>query len=106
MNLNSNFCYVPINGVKRATQYGYSLFEVAFKSPGSDNTLGASVQVSFTPFPGNGDQLAPPPAQKPPLEGIQFSLPDGTLVTRFGVIGRSRPARERGEDWNEIGDGH
>ncbi|HEY0683310.1 MAG TPA: di-heme oxidoredictase family protein [Steroidobacter sp.] len=105
MNLTSNVRYVRINGVKRATQYGYSLFEVEFKSPGSDNTLGSRVTASVTPFPANGDQLAPPPAEKPPLEGIQFTLPDGTLVTRFGVIGRSRHARERGEDWNEIGEG-
>lgn len=105
MNLNSNARYVRINGVKRATQYGYSLFEVEFKSPGSDNTLGARIAASITPFPANGEQLAPPPAERPPLEGIQFSLPDGTLVTRFGVIGRSRHARERGEDWNEIGQG-
>lgn len=105
MNLNSNVRYIRINGIKRATQYGYSLFEVEFKSPGSDNTLGSKVAVSFTPFPANGDQLAPPAAEKPPLEGIQFSLPDGTLVTRFGIIGRSRHARERGEDWNEIGYG-
>ncbi len=63
------------------------------------------VAASVAPFPANGDQLAPPAAEKPPLEGVQFTLPDGTLVTRFGVIGRSRHARERGEDWNEIGYG-
>lgn len=105
MNLNANVRYVRIDGVKRATQYGYSLYEVEFKSPGSDNTLGSKVAVSFTPFPANGEQLAPAPAEKPPLEGIQFTLADGTLVTRFGVIGRSRHARERGEEWNEIGQG-
>jgi len=105
MNLNSNVRYVRINGIKRATQYGFSLFDVAFKSPGSDNTLGAGVATSFTPFPLDGAQLAPTPPEKPPLEGLQFTLADGTLVTRFGVIGRSRHARERGEDWNEIGYG-
>ncbi len=105
MNLNANVRYVRINGVKRATQYGYSLFDVEFKSPGSDNTLGSGMTTSFTPFPANGDQLAPPAPEKPPLEGVQFTLSDGTLVTRFGVIGRSRHARERGEDWNEIGYG-
>lgn len=105
MNLNANVRYVRTNGIKRATQFGYSLFEVEFKSPGSDNTLGGKVAVSFAPSPANGDQLAPTPAEKPPLEGIQFKLADGTLVTRFGVIGRSRHARERGEDWNEIGYG-
>lgn len=105
MNLNSNVRYIRIHGVKRATQYGYSLFEVSFKSPGSDNTLGAKVTPSLTPFPANGDQLAPPPAEKPPLEGIQFSLPDGTLVTRYAQVGRSRHGRERGEEWNEVGYG-
>jgi len=105
MNLFADTRYVRISGVKRATQYGYSLFEVEFKSPGSDNTLGSRVTVSATPFPSAGEPLAPPPAVEPPLEGIQFTLPDGTLVTRFGVIGRSRHARERGEDWNEIGYG-
>lgn len=105
MNLNANVRYIRLDGVKRGTQYGYSLYEVEFKAPGSDNTLGSSVPVSFTPFPANGEPLASPPSEQPPLEGIQFSLPDGTLVTRFGVIGRSRHARERGEEWNEIGHG-
>jgi len=105
LNLNSSVRYVRIQGVKRATQYGYSLFEVSFRSPGSDNTLGAKITPSLTPFPANGDQLAPPPAQQPPLEGIQFSLPDGTLVTRYAQVGRSRHGRERGEEWNEIGYG-
>lgn len=105
MNLNSNVRYIRIYGVKRATQYGYSLFEVSFKSPGSDNTLRASVRPSAIPFPAAGEPLAPLPAEKPPLEGIQFSLPDGTLVTRYAQVGRSRHGRERGEEWNEIGYG-
>jgi hypothetical protein len=67
--------------------------------------LGAKVTPSFAPFPVNGDQLAAPAAEKPPLEGIQFSLPDGTLVTRYAQVGRSRHGRERGEEWNEIGYG-
>lgn len=105
MNLNSYVQYVRINGVRRGTGYGYSLFEVEFKKPGSDNTLGSKVATSATPFPSVGEPLAPPPPERPPLEGIQFTLPDGTLVTRFGVIARSRHARERGEEWNEIGYG-
>ncbi|WP_407700574.1 di-heme oxidoredictase family protein [Steroidobacter gossypii] len=105
MNLTSNVQYVRINGVKRATTFGYSLYEVEFKSPGSDNSLGGRVTTSITPFPSSGEQLAPPAAEKPPLEGIQFTLADGTIVTRFGVIGRSRHARERGEEWNEMGQG-
>jgi CxxC motif-containing protein (DUF1111 family) len=103
-NLNANVRYVRLQGVARATQYGYSLFEVEFKSPGSDNTL-AVLATSAVPFPASGAGLAPAPAAQDPLEVLQFSLADGTLVTRFGVVGRSRHGRERGEDWNEIGYG-
>ena len=103
-NLNAHVRYVRLLGVARATQYGYSLFEVEFKSPGSENSLPA-LSTSAVPYPANGDALANEPAVKAPLETVQFSLPDGTLVTRFGMVGRSRHARERGEDWNEIGYG-
>jgi len=103
-NLNANVRYVRLQGVARATTFGYSLFEVEFKSPGSDNSLPV-LATSAVPFPTSGAGLAPPPAVKDPLETVQFSLPDGTLVTRFGMVGRSRHARERGEDWNEIGFG-
>jgi len=103
-NLNANVRYVRVQGVARATQYGYSLFEVEFKSPGSDNSL-PLLATSAVPFPSNGAGLAAAPAVQDPLEVLQFSLPDGTLVTRFGMVGRSRHARERGEDWNEIGYG-
>lgn len=103
-NLNANVRYVRLQGVARATQYGYSLFEVEFKSPGSDNSLPV-LATSAVPFPTSGAGLAAPPAVTDPLETVQFSLPDGTLVTRFGMVGRSRHARERGEDWNEIGFG-
>lgn len=103
-NLNANVRFVRLQGVSRATQYGYSLFEVAFKSPGSDNTLPA-IATTALPFPADGAALAPAPAVQPPLETVQFTLADGTLVTRFGMVGRSRHGRERGEDWNEIGYG-
>lgn len=104
-NLNANVRYVRLQGVARATQYGYSLYEVSFKSPGSDNTLGGSVATSAFSFPADGSALAPTPAEKPPIETVQFTLPDGTLVTRVGFVGRSRHARERGEEWNEVGYG-
>ena len=103
-NLNANVRYVRLQGVARATQYGYSIFEVTFKSPGSDNSL-PILATSATPFPANGNGRQPLPAPANPIETIQFSLPDGTLVTRWGMVGRSRHARERGEDWNEIGYG-
>ena len=103
-NLNANVRHVRLRGVTRATQYGYSLFEVEFKSPGSDNSLPA-LATSAERFPTDGSALAAPPAVQAPLESVQFTLADGTLVTRFGMVGRSRHARERGEDWNEIGYG-
>jgi CxxC motif-containing protein (DUF1111 family) len=103
-NLNANVRYVRLQGVARATQYGYSLFEVTFKSPGSDNSL-PTMSTTALAFPADGTALAASPAAQPPLETVQFSLPDGTLVTRFGMMGRSRHGRERGEDWNEIGFG-
>jgi len=102
-NLNASVRYVKIQGVARGTQYGYSLFEVSFKSPGSDNTL-SSLVTSASATPPVGSTVATP-AVTAPLEQVQFSLPDGTLVTRFGFVGRSRHARERGEDWGEIGYG-
>ena len=104
-NLNANVRYVRLKGVARGTKYDYSLYEVEFRSPGSDNTLGGSVASSFAPFPTNGDKLAPAPAVKEPLEVLQFSLPDGTLVTRWGMRAGGRHGRERGESWNEIGYG-
>lgn len=103
-NLNANVRHVRLQGVARATQYGYSLFEVEFKSPGTDNSL-QIMNTAAVPFPANGSALAAPAPVQPPLETVQFTLPDGTLVTRFGMVGRSRHARERGEDWNEVGFG-
>ena len=104
-NLNANVRYVRVKGVVPATQYGYSLVEVEFKSPGSDNTLGNAVATSFTPTPAAGDKLGPQPSVKDPLEVLQFTLPDGTLVTRWGMRAGGRHGRERGESWNEIGYG-
>jgi CxxC motif-containing protein (DUF1111 family) len=103
-NLNANVRYLRLQGVARATQYGYSLYEVSFKTPGSDNSLPV-LATSVVPFPANGNGRQPLPAPAEPIETIQFSLADGTLVTRWGMVGRSRHARERGEEWNEIGFG-
>lgn len=62
--------------------------------------------TSPLPFPRDGAGLVPLwPASQEPIESTQFTLPDGTLVTRFGLVGRNRHARERGETWNEIGYG-
>ena len=104
LNLNANARYLQLQGVARATQYGYSLFEVEFKTPGSDNTLAASA-TSALKYPADGANFAPLPAAAAPIETLQFSLPDGTLVTRFGARAMARHGRERGEEWNEIGYG-
>jgi CxxC motif-containing protein (DUF1111 family) len=103
-NLNANARYIRLQGVARATQYGYSLFEAEFKSPGSDNTIASSPTSPFK-FPLNGNGWSPLPASADPIETLQFTLPDGTLVTRFGARGLARHGRERGEEWNEIGYG-
>ncbi|USX17811.1 discoidin domain-containing protein [Oxalobacteraceae bacterium OTU3REALA1] len=103
-NLGIDARYVRLQGVARASQYGYSLYEVEFKTPGSDNTL-AGVATSPLNFPASGAGWAPLPSADQPLETLQFTLADGTLVTRFGARGLARHGRERGEDWNEIGYG-
>jgi CxxC motif-containing protein (DUF1111 family) len=101
-NLGIDARFVRLQGVTRATNYGYSLFEVEFKTPGNDNTLGAGATTSPVKFPANGAGWAPLPGSAQPLETLQFTLADGTLVTRFGARGVGRHGRERGEDW-EIG---
>jgi CxxC motif-containing protein (DUF1111 family) len=103
-NLGVNARYVKLQGVQRATQYGYSLFEVEFKTPGGDNSL-PSLPTSAFAFPSSGSGLAALPSYANPQESISFTLPDGTIVTRFGARGTGRHGRERGEEWNEIGYG-
>ncbi|MEV4778174.1 discoidin domain-containing protein [Burkholderia sp. LMU1-1-1.1] len=103
-NLGVNARFIRLQGVERATQYGYSLFEVEFKTPGNDNSLTSSA-TSPLKFPAGGAGWAPLPAAAKPIETLQFTLPDGTLVTRFGARGLDRHGRERGEEWNEIGYG-
>ncbi|MDT1842861.1 hypothetical protein FPK52_25975, partial [Acinetobacter baumannii] len=78
-NLNTVARYVRLQGVERASQYGYSLFEVEFKTPGNDNTLPES-PTSALRYPANGNGLAPLPGASQPIETLQFSLADGTLV--------------------------
>ncbi len=103
-NLGANARYIRLQGVARATAYGYSLFEVEFKTPGSDNSM-ATLTTSPLAFPASGSGMVPLPTSQEPLETTQFALADGTLVTRFGVRGLARHGRERGEEWNEIGYG-
>lgn len=103
-NLGANARFIRLQGVARGTQYGYSLFEVQFKTPGSDNTM-PTLATSALKYPGSGSGLAPLPTTAEPLEMLQFTLADGTLVTRFGARGLARHGRERGEEWNEIGYG-
>jgi len=103
-NLNINARYIKLQGVQRATNYGYSLFEVEFKTPGNDNSLSVS-QTSAIPFPGSGSGMENLPSYGAPQEVISFSLPDGTLITRWGSRSVDRHGRERGEEWNEAGYG-
>ncbi|WP_431257186.1 hypothetical protein ACQ86G_21375 [Roseateles chitinivorans] len=57
------------------------------------------------PVPARGTDLVPLFQPQAPVETLQFTLPDGTLVTRFGNRGVGRHGRERGEEWNEVGNG-
>jgi CxxC motif-containing protein (DUF1111 family) len=104
LNLATRGRYVRVQGVKRATAFGYSLYEVEIKSQGSDNTLLNSAAASV-PVPNAGAPAQALFLPQEPLETLQFSLADGTLITRFGNRAQGRHARERGEDWNEIGFG-
>jgi CxxC motif-containing protein (DUF1111 family) len=102
-NLNANSRFIQLQGITRATTYGYSLYEVEFKTPGSDNTMASNLTTALK-FPDSGAGLAPLPASQA-MEILQFSLPDGSLVTRYGARAMARHGRERGEPWNEIGYG-
>jgi CxxC motif-containing protein (DUF1111 family) len=104
LNLDTYARYLRFQGITRSTQYGYSLFEVEFGTPGSDSSMPV-LSTSVLSYPLSGAGRVPLPAPTEPLETVSFTLADGTLVTRFGMVGRSRHARERGEDWNEIGFG-
>ena len=104
LNLGVSARFIRLQGVARNSQYGYSLFEVEFKTPGSDNTQGSQA-ISPLRFPADGQGMTPLPAAPEPLEQVQFTLADGTLVTRFGARALGRHGRERGEEWNEIGYG-
>ncbi|WP_233081732.1 di-heme oxidoredictase family protein [Rheinheimera soli] len=104
LNLDVHARYLRLQGITRQTQYGYSLFEVEFKTPGTDSSMPV-LDTSALAYPLSGSGRTPLPAPAEPIETVSFTLADGTLVTRFGMVGRSRHARERGEDWNEIGFG-
>jgi len=103
-NLNTVAKHVRLQGIARSGAYGYSLWEVEFKTPGSDNTI-ADMPTSAVPFPASGSGWSPLPGSNDAIESLQFALPDGTLVTRFGARVQARHGRERGEEWNEIGYG-
>ncbi|MCX2865761.1 discoidin domain-containing protein [Paucibacter sp. PLA-PC-4] len=104
LNLGVSARHLKLQGVKRATQYGYSLFEVEIRSHGSDNSL-PLLATSPYPLPRAGATPQPLFQAQAPLETLQFTLPDGTLVTRFGARAMGRHGRERGEEWNEAGYG-
>ncbi|MET0519666.1 MAG: di-heme oxidoredictase family protein [Burkholderiaceae bacterium] len=104
LNLSVSARFLRLQGIKRATNYGYSLFEVEIRSQGTDNTLPL---LATTPLASPPTSATPQALYQPqePLETLQFTLADGTLVTRFGARGVGRHGRERGEEWNEIGYG-
>jgi CxxC motif-containing protein (DUF1111 family) len=103
-NLRAQGRYLRIQGIQRATAYGYSLFEVEIKSSGVDNTPAQTAGAAHK-FPLG--EVLPQALFEPqaPIETLQFSLPDGTLITRFGNRAQNRHSRERGEEWNELGFG-
>ncbi|WP_246312006.1 di-heme oxidoredictase family protein [Pseudaquabacterium terrae] len=102
-HLNAAGRYLRIHGLRRATAYGYSLWEVTI--------LGPEAVVSRPPSPPYAEPA--PGAQPvalyreplPPIETIQQVEPDGTLVTFMGARSHERHARERGEDWTEADKG-
>lgn len=104
LNLRATGRYLRVLGIRRATQYGYSLFEVEVRAPGPNNTLPTYAPLAYANPVGN-EPAVPLYGPQEPVETLQFTLPDGTLVTRFGVRGLARHGRERGEDWNEVGYG-
>ncbi|MBV8635169.1 MAG: hypothetical protein JO002_11800, partial [Burkholderiaceae bacterium] len=83
--------------------------EAKTETPASSSGANTALPVMVTSallYPASGNGMVPLlPASQEPLETTQFTLADGTLVTRYGLVGRGRHARERGEDWNEIGYG-
>ncbi|MEN0038296.1 MAG: di-heme oxidoredictase family protein [Cellvibrio sp.] len=103
-NLDTHARYLRLQGITRETRYGYSIFEAEFKTPGSDTSMPV-LSTSAISYPLNGNNRVALPTPDEPLEIVKFTLADGTLVTRFGMVGRSRHARERGEEWNEVGYG-
>ena len=104
-NLGIDSQFVRLQGVARGTAYGYSLLEVEFKTAGSDNSMAVLSTSALTSPAANAAYVPLLPTTQAPLESTQFTLADGTLVTRFGFVGRGRHGRERGEDWAEIGYG-
>ncbi|HEY1394676.1 di-heme oxidoredictase family protein, partial [Roseateles sp.] len=83
---------------------GVTAQSAAIAASDSGNELPELPTTPF-PVPAKGAVLVSLFPPQSPIETLQFTLPDGTLVTRFGVRGLARHGRERGEDWNEIGYG-
>ncbi|MCK7597744.1 discoidin domain-containing protein [Microbulbifer sp. CAU 1566] len=67
--------------------WGYSLFEVRVEGEGGEPTG----PVAYVPLFPEGIEA---------LEQIQYTEPDGTLVTLMGARPTERHARERGEPWD------
>ncbi|WP_431045803.1 di-heme oxidoredictase family protein [Roseateles sp. L2-2] len=92
-------------------QHGSSLRFAAGHGTGDDTAVGTDIgpddTTTTSPFLLAAEGATPTPLFEPqsPIETLQFTLPDGTLVTRFGNRAVGRHGRERGEEWNEAGQG-
>lgn len=77
----------------------------ASKSSSVINSIASSVASSNTPTSSQSQSYVPLyGANTPVIERIQYTEPDGTLVTRAGYRPTLRHARERGEYWYNGGD--
>lgn len=113
--------YLRMQGIKRSTPYGYSIIQMqAFSGTPADST---PIVEPAQPVPPSPDPTLPPGASVPapagtgvadyvPLfssstqvvEQIQYTEPDGTLVTYAGFRPTPRHAREGGEPWTDTVD--
>ncbi|MES2207200.1 MAG: di-heme oxidoredictase family protein [Pseudomonadota bacterium] len=100
--------YLRLYGTKRSSPYGYSLYEIAawgnlISSPTpapAPTTSTATPGVVTVNIAGSNVTYLPLFANNTPVtEQIQYSEPDGTLVTLAGFRPTNRHAREIGEPW-------
>ncbi|MBY0574653.1 MAG: discoidin domain-containing protein [Undibacterium sp.] len=95
--------FIRVQGVKRATVYGYSLFEVSVFPPSKTQVLDPNLPLAPSALnPAPNAQVIPLNGQaQAAIETIQRVEMDGTLVTLMGARSHERHSRERGESWFE-----